>query len=89
MAVFATVVQSGSMRRAARELSLTPSAGCGVSFNVVPEIADDLKRRRLLRVLPKWSAPSLSVDALMLRRATQPAKVRQAVDALVRYLSTI
>ena len=69
-----------------RQLTL---AGCGVSFNVVPEIADDLKRRRLVRVLPKWSAPSLSVDALMLPRATQPAKVRQAVDALVRYLSTI
>jgi DNA-binding transcriptional LysR family regulator len=56
------------------------------SFNVVPEIADDL-RRRLVRVLPKWSAPTLSVDALMLPRTTQPAKVRQAVDSLSDTLS--
>ena len=63
-------------------------AGCGLSFNVVPDIADELTRRRLVRVLPKWSAPQLSVDALLLR-ATQPAKVRQAVDALAHYLSTI
>jgi DNA-binding transcriptional LysR family regulator len=68
-----------------RQLTL---AGCGVSFNVVPEIGDDLKRGRLVRVLPKWSAPPLSVEALMLPRKTQPAKVRQAVDALVRYLAT-
>jgi DNA-binding transcriptional LysR family regulator len=67
-----------------RQLTL---AGCGLSFNVVPEIAEDLTRRRLVRVLPKWSVPQLSVDALMLPRATQPAKVRQAVDALVRYLA--
>jgi hypothetical protein len=37
----------------------------------------------------KWSAPTLSVDALMLPRTTQPAKVRHAVDALANYLTTL
>jgi hypothetical protein len=37
-------------------------------------------------VLPKWRAPQLSVDALMLPRASQPAKVRAALDALLRYV---
>jgi hypothetical protein len=40
-------------------------------------------------VLPAWSAPSLNVDALMLPRATQPAKVREGVQALVTYMSRI
>jgi DNA-binding transcriptional LysR family regulator len=64
-------------------------AGCGLSFNVVPEIAADLDEGRLVRVLPRWSAPKLSVDALMLPRSTQPAKVRAAVEALTSYLSAI
>jgi DNA-binding transcriptional LysR family regulator len=64
-------------------------AGCGLSFNVVPEVADDLERRTLVRVLPKWSAPTLSVDALMLPRQTQPAKVRAAIEFLRRYLSNL
>jgi hypothetical protein len=48
----------------------------------------ELKAKRLVRVLPDWSAPRLSVDALMLPRKTQPAKVRAAVDALEVYLNT-
>jgi DNA-binding transcriptional LysR family regulator len=61
-------------------------AGCGISFNVIPEIREELAVERLVRVLPKWSAPQLSVDALMLPRAKQPAKVREGVRALARYL---
>jgi DNA-binding transcriptional LysR family regulator len=59
---------------------------CGLSFNVVPEIAGELQRGALARVLPRWSAPQLGVDALMLPRSTQPAKVRAAVEALTAYL---
>ena len=62
-------------------------AGCGLSFNVVPEIAAELRTKHLVRVLPKWAAPKLSVDALMLPRATQPAKVRAAVEALAQYFA--
>jgi hypothetical protein len=47
------------------------------------------EQRRLVRVLPKWAVPALSVDALMLPRATQPAKVRAAVQALTRYVSSL
>jgi DNA-binding transcriptional LysR family regulator len=60
-------------------------AGCGLSFNVVPEISNELEDGRLVRVLPRWSAPTLSVDALLLPRTTQPAKVRVALDALASY----
>jgi DNA-binding transcriptional LysR family regulator len=67
-----------------RQLAL---AGFGLSFHVVPEIADELASGRLVRVLPKWSSPTLSVDALMPPRAGQPAKVRAAIEALERYLS--
>jgi DNA-binding transcriptional LysR family regulator len=61
-------------------------AGVGLSFHVVPEISEELADGRLVRVLPKWSTPRLSVDALMPPR-TQPAKVRAAIDALATYLS--
>ena len=69
-----------------RQLAL---AGVGLSFHVVPEIAGDLAAGRLVRVLPKWSLPRLSVDALLLPRTTQPAKVRAAVDAMKTYLNTL
>jgi DNA-binding transcriptional LysR family regulator len=62
-------------------------AGVGLSFHVLPEIADEVAGARLKRVLPDWSLPKLSVDALMPPRATQPAKVRAALDALASYLS--
>jgi DNA-binding transcriptional LysR family regulator len=61
--------------------------GCGISFNVLPEVADEIKRRTLVRVLSDWSAPQLSVDALLLPRETQPAKVRATLDALERHLA--
>jgi LysR family transcriptional regulator, transcriptional activator for aaeXAB operon len=67
-----------------RQLAL---AGFGLSFHVVPEIADELAKGRLVRVLPKWSTPALSVDALMPPRSAQPAKVRAALAALETYLA--
>jgi DNA-binding transcriptional LysR family regulator len=62
-------------------------AGCGLSFGVVPEMTEELKAKRLVRVLRHWSAPSLSVDALMLPRVRQPAKVRAALEALLKHLA--
>jgi DNA-binding transcriptional LysR family regulator len=67
-----------------RQLAL---AGVGLSFHVVPEIAEEIAKGRLKRVLRHWSLPRLSVDALMPPRSTQPAKVRAALDALSTYLS--
>lgn len=63
-------------------------AGCGVSFHVAPEIAGELAAGRLVHVLPQWKPPRLSVDALMPPRATQPAKVRAALEALMTYLAS-
>jgi DNA-binding transcriptional LysR family regulator len=65
-----------------RQLTL---GGCGLSFHVVPEIVDELRDRRLVRVLADWKLPALSVDALMPSRASQPAKVRAALDALAAH----
>jgi DNA-binding transcriptional LysR family regulator len=64
-------------------------SGSGLSFNVLPEVAEELKTRALVHVLPEWSAPPLSVDALMVPRSRQPAKVRAALTALRQYLSRI
>ena len=62
-------------------------AGCGLSFGVIPEMTEDLKAKRLVRVLRDWSAAKLSVDALLIPRPKQPARVRAAVDALKKYLT--
>jgi DNA-binding transcriptional LysR family regulator len=67
-----------------RQLTL---AGAGLSFQALPEVAEELRSGRLVRVLPSWTAPVLSVDALMPRRAAQPAKVRLAIEALKSHLA--
>jgi DNA-binding transcriptional LysR family regulator len=68
-----------------RQLTL---AGVGLSFQALAEVADELRSGRLVRVLPAWTAPVLSVDALLPRRATQPPKVRLALEALKRHLGS-
>jgi LysR family transcriptional regulator, transcriptional activator for aaeXAB operon len=60
--------------------------GLGMSFHVVPEIAEDLAAGRLVRVLPDWTLPPVAVAALMPSRTRQPSKIRMAVDALRAYL---
>jgi DNA-binding transcriptional LysR family regulator len=60
--------------------------GLGLSFQVEPEVEEDLAAGRLVRVLPQWTPQELSVDVLMPARSPQPAKVRMAVDALATYL---
>ena len=69
---------------AIRDLTLI---GLGLSFHVVPEIAEDLAAGRLVRVLPDWSLPPVAVAALMPSRTRQPSKIRMAVDALRAYLN--
>lgn len=69
---------------AIRDLTLM---GLGLSFHVVPEIAEDLAAGRLVHVLPEWSMPPVPVAALMPSRTRQPSKIRMAVDALRAHLS--
>ena len=66
-----------------RQLTL---AGYGLSFHVLPEVAEELAAGGLVRVLPAWRLPTLSVDALMPARPRQPARVRLALQALEGYL---
>ena len=73
MATFVAVVQSGSLRKAARE-------------HVEPEVAEEMAAGQLVRVLPEWTPPVLSVDALMPARTRPPAKIRLALDVLRGYL---
>ena len=61
--------------------------GLGLSFHVVPEIAEDLAAGRLVRVLTDWTLPPVAVAALMPSRTRQPSKIRMAVDALRAYLN--
>ena len=61
-------------------------AGHGLSFQALPEVADELAAGLLVRVLPGWSLPGLSVDALVGARR-QPVKVRLAIQALKDYLA--
>jgi DNA-binding transcriptional LysR family regulator len=60
-------------------------AGLGLSMHVEPEISEELREGLLVRVLPDWSLPVLSVDAIMPPLSKQPAKVRCAVDLLRSY----
>jgi LysR family transcriptional regulator, transcriptional activator for aaeXAB operon len=57
-----------------------------MSFQVRLEVAAELAAGKLVRVLPSWQLPSLSVDALLPARARQPARVRLAIEALERHL---
>lgn len=59
----------------------------GLFFTALPEVREELAGGRLVRVLPDWSLPRLSIDALLPPRTKQPAKVRAALDALASYLS--
>jgi LysR family transcriptional regulator, transcriptional activator for aaeXAB operon len=67
-----------------RQLTL---AGCGLSLHVEPEIADELKSGRLVRVLADWALPLLGVDALVLPRTAQLPRVRAVVDACRAYVT--
>jgi DNA-binding transcriptional LysR family regulator len=69
-----------------RQLTL---AGCGVSLHVEPEIADELAAGRLVRLLPDWSLPRLSVDAMVLPRTAHLARVRAVVEAFRTYLTRL
>ncbi|HEX6737166.1 MAG TPA: LysR substrate-binding domain-containing protein, partial [Vicinamibacteria bacterium] len=69
---------------AVRQLTL---AGLGLSFHVAPEVAAHVAAGRLVRVLPAWRLPTLSVDALTPAGTRPPARVRLALQALAMYLS--
>ncbi len=66
-----------------RELAL---AGLGIVRQPLMDVADELRQGSLVRLLPDWHLPELGVFAITPRRDEQPAKVRQAIEALREYL---
>ena len=62
------------------------SAGLGLALQGSIDVAGDVASGRLVRLLPGWSLPALDIWAVTPQRDAQPAKVRQAVTALQRYL---
>lgn len=64
-------------------------AGLGLALLGSMDVADALAEGRLQRLLPDWDFGTLDIWAVTPQRQAQPAKVRQAVDALQAYLSQL
>lgn len=64
-------------------------AGLGLALMGSMDVQEALQTGRLVRLLPQWSFGTLDIWALTPQRDAQPAKVRQAVDALHAYLRAL
>jgi DNA-binding transcriptional LysR family regulator len=64
-------------------------AGLGLARLARVDVAEDLAAGQLVTLLPGWTQDPLDVWAVTPQRDAQPAKVRVAIDALERYLSTL
>ncbi len=62
------------------------ASGLGLAMLGSIDAHDDVAAGRLVRLLPDWQLPSLDIWAVTPQRDAQPAKVRQAIEALQRYL---
>ena len=62
--------------------------GMGIACLFSVDVRPALERGGLVRVLPSWRLPSRPLTMVTPRRDGEPAKVRVARDALVRYFST-
>lgn len=63
-------------------------AGLGLALLGSLDVQDALQAGRLVRLLPHWGLGTLGIWAVTPQRDAQPAKVRQAIEALQRYLIT-
>lgn len=64
-------------------------AGLGLALLGSLDVQDALQAGRLVRLLPHWGLGTLGIWAVTPQRDAQPAKVRQAIEALHRYLITL
>ncbi|HNQ11530.1 MAG TPA: substrate binding domain-containing protein, partial [Giesbergeria sp.] len=64
-------------------------AGLGLALMGSMDVQDALQAGRLVRLLPQWSFGTLDIWAVTPQRDAQPAKVRQAIEALQGYLRTL
>jgi DNA-binding transcriptional LysR family regulator len=62
----------------------------GLGVSVLPEflIREDVRRGRLVRLLPQWSPPSLPVHVVYAGARLLPTRVRAFVDFAVSYITT-
>lgn len=70
--------------RSLREMALM---GAGIARQPLPDVEEELREGKLIRLLPQWLVPAIGVYAVTPQRDAQPAKVRHAIDALRRYLA--
>lgn len=64
-------------------------AGLGLALMGSMDVQEALQAGRLVRLLPQWSFGTLDIWAVTPQRDAQPAKVRQAIEALQGYLRTL
>jgi DNA-binding transcriptional LysR family regulator len=63
--------------------------GAGIGMLPVPFTAEDVRQKRLVRVLPEWSFPSVTAWAVMPMRRFLPTKTRVFLDHLERSLKRV
>ena len=64
-------------------------AGLGLAMMSLPDVHDDVLAGRLMRVLPEWQQPRITVWAVTPQRENQPASVRHAIAALDAYFAAM
>ncbi|WP_392552548.1 LysR family transcriptional regulator [Orbus wheelerorum] len=60
------------------------SAGLGIALRETWAIADDLKTKRLIRVLPKWQEPLTPINIVRAKREPVPRRISDFSDFLYR-----
>jgi DNA-binding transcriptional LysR family regulator len=70
---------------AAREMIMA-GVGCGILTHPVCEA--EVKAKRLVRLLPDWQIPPVSISATFLERRHMPARIRAFIDMLVHAIRT-
>lgn len=60
--------------------------GAGIGMLPVPFAEEDVRQKKLVRVLPEWSFPSVAAWAVMPMRRFLPAKTRVFLEHLERFL---
>lgn len=64
-------------------------AGLGLAILSPIDIAGEIARGELVRLLPEWDMGRLDIWAVTPQRDTQPAKVRQAIEELQAYFAML
>ena len=71
--------------------SLREAARAGLGISVLPDwlAREDVASGRLVRVLPRWTAPEFPIHVIYQRDRILPARVRAFVDFAVKHISDV